>query len=270
MFFISYQRDSISIPIVNIIKRDIESYYGDNKVFLDHKSIKTTISWEKEIKKELSRSFVVIAFFHKQFDLYKFRDSNNWMRKEILHAINRGILVVPVFYEVSNQNALTKGDSLINRLLKIQAINIPDFNYLHPFFIDTLTKDCKAVVDLGKSFSDYKDGYELYKIEVYLNEERVFSREYTRKERIQNEIHIEIPIGQSLIKVIADRAYTTRTRGITEVHWYRFEGSTLYGFKPQRYILNIKENQDNNLITGIMVALFGGFKRSLEILLSSK
>jgi TIR domain len=100
--FISYRRED-SQAEATALARLLQEEFGDREVFLDHSSIDFGSTWPKEIDEALSRSKTILVVIGPKWlgslDQWQRRRIDNeadWVRREIVRALNDNKTVVPV------------------------------------------------------------------------------------------------------------------------------------------------------------------------------
>jgi len=100
--FISYRRED-SQAEATALARLLQQEFGDREVFLDHSSIDFGGPWPKEIDEALSRSKTVLVVIGPkwlgsldQWQRRRIDNEEDWVRREIVRALNDNKTVVPV------------------------------------------------------------------------------------------------------------------------------------------------------------------------------
>lgn len=100
--FISYRRDD-SQAEATALARVLREKFGNHEVFLDHSSIDFGGTWPEEINEALNRSKTVLVVIgpgwlksRDQWERRRLDNEQDWVRREIVLALNDNKTVVPV------------------------------------------------------------------------------------------------------------------------------------------------------------------------------
>ena len=100
--FISYRRED-SQAEATALAGLLQKEFGNGEVFLDHSSIAFGSTWPKEIDEALNRSKTVLVVIgpqwlgsHDQWQCRRIDNEEDWVRREIVRALNDNKTVVPV------------------------------------------------------------------------------------------------------------------------------------------------------------------------------
>jgi len=98
---ISYRRED-SLPIAGRLYDRLQTKFGKSNVFMDFDSIPPGVDFREQIKRTIEQSNLVIALIgpkwlgEKSDKSRRIDDSNDFVRLEIAHALQCGIIVIPV------------------------------------------------------------------------------------------------------------------------------------------------------------------------------
>jgi len=109
--FISY-RSGPHRGAVNAIRRELAARFGQEKVFIDHRSISVGQRYPDELRAGLARSAVLVAVIHDRWleDLRVADDpTKDWVRYEIGTALANGVTVIAAYLD--SVARLAPGDS---------------------------------------------------------------------------------------------------------------------------------------------------------------
>lgn len=130
--FISYRRRDSSTP-ARWLSETIERTFGNTSVFIDTGVIQTGDEWPVRIEQALAAADVLIVVIgpewlriHDEFGRRRLDDPDDWVRKEILYAIEKKLMIVPLLIsnaELPEQEGLPT--SLVP-LLRHQAYRLRD------------------------------------------------------------------------------------------------------------------------------------------------
>jgi pterin-4a-carbinolamine dehydratase len=100
--FISYRRRDSSI-FARWLSEALTQNFGQEQVFLDTTVIRSGVKWPTDIARALKKSAVLIAIIgpewlraHDKFHKRRIDDTNDWVRNEILYALQHKIPIIPL------------------------------------------------------------------------------------------------------------------------------------------------------------------------------
>jgi pterin-4a-carbinolamine dehydratase len=100
--FINYRRDETS-PIAQALYLQLKQTFGSGQLFMDVNSIRAGDEWPARIHRKLDAATVVLALIGPDWlsvldEVGKRRidDRSDWVRKELVHALQRGTPIIPL------------------------------------------------------------------------------------------------------------------------------------------------------------------------------
>jgi pterin-4a-carbinolamine dehydratase len=100
--FINYRRDDTS-QIAQALYMQLKESFGAGQLFMDVNSIRAGEEWPERVKHKLENATVVLALIGPGWltvmnthGKRRIDDPSDWVRKELLHAIEKGTPIVPI------------------------------------------------------------------------------------------------------------------------------------------------------------------------------
>lgn len=130
--FISYRRRDSSV-YARWLAEIIEQNFGKASVFVDTSSIRIGEEWAKRIENSLRTSSVLIVLIGNEWlraqDEHSRRridDENDWVRREIVYAVENGLKVIPILVSSAELPKLEALPKELHSLLGYQAFTLRD------------------------------------------------------------------------------------------------------------------------------------------------
>jgi hypothetical protein len=182
--FINYRRDD-SIAEAGRIEDALAREFGADKLFLDTASIQCGEEWPQRIQEALNTSRILVAVIghawlkiSDEWGLRRIDQENDWVRKELEFAIDKGITILPVL--VDGAKLPPRPELLpqsISKLLSMQSVEIRPQYWNHDILL--LIERVKGILDAekkhqskyypGKPAVDYPDPIEPEKLQLILS-----------------------------------------------------------------------------------------------------
>jgi hypothetical protein len=128
--FISYRREDSqaeATALAGALKRD----FGNEEVFLDHSSVDFGSIWPKEIDEALARSKTVLVVIgpkwlgsRDQWERRRIDNEEDWVRREIVGALNNNKTVVPVLIREAKLPPAEALPEPMRSLTQIQKVDL--------------------------------------------------------------------------------------------------------------------------------------------------
>src|SRR5262245_36599052 len=103
--FLSYRRDD-SVAASRGIYRYFLKCFGRDAVFMDIPEIRWGVEWEKKIDEKLQSSRIIMPVVGRHwlrltdsFGMRRIDKPDDWVRREIVHGLTSGKIVLPVLLE---------------------------------------------------------------------------------------------------------------------------------------------------------------------------
>lgn len=100
--FISYRRDDTK-EIAQALFLQLKQDFGSGQLFMDYNSIRAGEAWPDRVREQLDDATVILALIgpgwltaHDKYGRRRIDDPTDWVRNEILQGIQRGIPIIPV------------------------------------------------------------------------------------------------------------------------------------------------------------------------------
>ncbi len=124
--FISYRRAD-ALAAARGLLRFLRAHYGKESVFMDTAEIRVGDDWEHRLEEALKRATIVIPVIGNQwfavkdvFDQRRIDQDNDWVRREIVHALENGKKVIPVYVGIKEPPAQAFPECL-KKLARLQS-----------------------------------------------------------------------------------------------------------------------------------------------------
>jgi hypothetical protein len=146
--FISYRRAG-ELGFVRSLTESLSSVYGKENVFRDVSGLRSGDEFERRIFSELSEATVVIAVIgidwvgRRRFGKPRICSDNDWVRREIEHALASDTPVIPVLVGGAELPASKQLPAALRGLLSVHARRIRDDSWEND--CEELTADIEAV-----------------------------------------------------------------------------------------------------------------------------
>jgi pterin-4a-carbinolamine dehydratase len=128
--FISYRRRDAS-PIARWLSETIEQNFGEGSVFIDTDAIEIGDEWPQRIEVALKKASALIVLIgpdwlrsHDESGRRRLDDVKDWVRKEIIYALQNGGIVLPVLVSNAELPGLEALPKPLRGLLNHQAFEL--------------------------------------------------------------------------------------------------------------------------------------------------
>jgi hypothetical protein len=133
--FISYRRQDSSAP-ARWLAETIQDAFGAHSVFIDTDVIRVGDKWSDRITEALARASALIVLIGPNWiriaDEYGRRRldmEDDWVRKEVLHAICHGLVVIPLLVSQASLPVREALPDCLRPLLEHQALELRDHSW---------------------------------------------------------------------------------------------------------------------------------------------
>jgi hypothetical protein len=152
LIFISYRREDAS-TFASILHAELGKHFLTNSIFHDYNNLQPGSDFKEEINKAVADSSVLLILISKNWlqinesGISRLFSDNDFVKHEILSALNKGIVIIPVLFENAKLPLREELPEDLRSLCDRQVFVI------HP---QTALDDIRALVEVIKSNRKFK------------------------------------------------------------------------------------------------------------------
>jgi hypothetical protein len=132
--FVNYRRDDTGWA-ANLLADALRRRLGPDRVFLDNSSIALGAAFANEIEDAVLRSTALLALIGPHWDTARLHDPQDWVRRELLLAEERGVTIIPVLVD---RPSLPPAAALPLELRFVTGLQHGELRRDHPTDVDAL------------------------------------------------------------------------------------------------------------------------------------
>ncbi|MBN1639392.1 MAG: toll/interleukin-1 receptor domain-containing protein [Ignavibacteriales bacterium] len=189
--FINYRRED-EANLAFTISKSLKSEFGGDNVFFDREEIPFGSEFPKEIDRALQNCLVFLPIIGRNWlnllNRRQLLNEKDFVLDEIYHALNKGIVVIPVLIDDTIMPSKNEIPENVQNLSERQAINISSDPKRLPLDIKILVNELKkAFPKLPADYNNYSDrNNEQVELDYFLNREVYFNNKILRYESFFN------------------------------------------------------------------------------------